>query len=122
MLGRSAGLSPEKLAHLGDDVLPEGLYDDAEAAVIRYTRASTRMDRIDDELYAQLEANFERRQIMELCFEVGLVNLVNRFHATFLTEVDPVTGETVGPACPLEMPDELASAAEAGWERSAGPT
>ena len=113
-------MTADQLAHLGDDVLPEGLYDEAEAAVIRYTRASTRMDRIDDALYGQLEANFERRQIMELCFEVGLANLVNRFHATFLTEVDPLTGQTVGPACPLAMPDELADAAQAGWNRSAG--
>ena len=42
---------------------------------------------------------------MDLCFTVGLSNLINRFHATFLTEVDPETGEAIGPSCPLPMPE-----------------
>ena len=35
MLGRSVGLSEEKIAHLGDDPLPEGVYEAEEAAIVR---------------------------------------------------------------------------------------
>ena len=51
---------------------------------------------------------------------MGLSNVINRFHATFLTEVDPATSEVVSPSCPLPMADELRRRADQGWERSAG--
>jgi len=35
MLGRSIGISEEKLRHLGDDPLPDGIYSKAEAAIVR---------------------------------------------------------------------------------------
>lgn len=79
------------MAHLGDDPLPEGIYTDEESVVIRYAQTLTRMGPIDDELYAALRRHFETSEILELCFTVGLSNLVNRFHATFLTDVDPAT-------------------------------
>ena len=41
MLGRGIGISDEKLRHLGDDPLPEGVYSEAEAAVVRYAQRST---------------------------------------------------------------------------------
>ena len=50
MLGRSTGLSEEKLVHLLDDQLPSAVYDDAEQVAIVYARRSTRMEPIDDGL------------------------------------------------------------------------
>ncbi|GAC1604869.1 MAG: hypothetical protein NVS3B21_34280 [Acidimicrobiales bacterium] len=105
LLGRAAGLTEDKLAHLGDDPLPEGLYEPDEAAIVRYAQASTRMDTITDQIYDALRAHFSERQIIEICFTIGLSNLINRFHATFLTEVDPTTQEALAPACPLQYPD-----------------
>jgi len=104
LLGRAAGIGDEQLAHLGDDPLPEGLYDAEAAAIIRYSQASTRMLPIDDELYATLAAHFEEAQIVELCFVVGFSNVVNRFHATFLTTVDDSTVDALADACPLPLP------------------
>ena len=100
VLGRSAGLTEEQLRHIGDDPLPEGVYDDLERAIVEYATRSSRLDPIDDDLYGRLSAGLDRHQLIELCFTVGLSNLVNRFHATFLTDVDD---ETL--ACPI--PDEL---------------
>jgi hypothetical protein len=40
---------------------------------------------------------------MDICLIVGLSNVVNRFHATFKTDVDPSTLEAVGPP-PLTLP------------------
>ncbi len=105
LLGRAAGLTEEKLAHLSDDELPEGLYEPAEAAIVRYAQRSTRMQPIDERTYSALTEHFSRDQIIEICFTVGLANTINRFHATFLTEVDPQTQEALAPSCPLAYPD-----------------
>ena len=120
VLGRSAGLDEAKLRHIGDDPLPDDVYADDERAIVEYAQRSTRLDPISDELYARLSQHFTTHQLIEICFTVGLSNVINRFHATFLTDVDPETGEVVGPACPVPMPDELRDRAERGWERSAG--
>ena len=98
-------MTEEKLAHLGDDPLPAGVYDDAEAAIVRYAQKSTRMDVIDDDTYDAVRRHFDEKQIIEICFTIGLSNLINRFHATFLTELDPDTQEELAPSCPLSYPD-----------------
>jgi alkylhydroperoxidase family enzyme len=104
MLGRSVGLSEEKIAHLGDDPLPDGVYEPVEAAIVRYSQASTRLRPITDELFGELTRHFDTKQIIELCATVGLSNQVNRFHATFLTDLDPSTTEALGDSCPLPLP------------------
>ena len=104
MLGRSAGLSDEQLEHLGDDPPPPGVYDDAERTIVEYARRSTRMESIDDSLFARLRRHFSEAQVMELCFTVGVANVINRFHATFRTDLDAVTSEELGNAPPLSLP------------------
>ena len=104
VLGRSAGLSEDKLSHLGDDPLPEDVYAPDEAAIVRYAQALTRLDPIGDELYDELSAHFDTPQVIELCFTVGLANTINRFHATFHTDVDELTEDAVGVSCPLPRP------------------
>jgi alkylhydroperoxidase family enzyme len=118
VLGRSAGLTEAKLRHIGDDPLPDGVYADDERALVEYAQRSTRLDPITDELYGRLSAHFSQEQLIEVCFTVGLSNMINRFHATFLTDVDPETGEVVGASCPVPMPDELRQRADQGWDRS----
>ena len=100
------GLSDEKMAHLGQDPLPDGVYEPDEAAVVRYARASTLLRPIDDELYNELTRHFDTRQIIELCMTVGLANQVNRFHATFLTDLDEAIEAALGTRSPLPLPPE----------------
>ena len=95
MLGRSVGLSTEQLNHLGDDPLPEGVYDESEAAIVRYAQVSTKSIAIDDKIYGDLMKHFSIKQIMEICLMVGSSNFINRFHATFLSDVDKSTNEAV---------------------------
>jgi alkylhydroperoxidase family enzyme len=98
------------LAHLLDEVLPADVYDDVEAAIIVYARKSTRLEPIDDETYGALAKHFKPAQIVDLCMTVGLSNMVNRFHATFLTDVDQTTldevarGDAAAGTCPLPRP------------------
>lgn len=104
MLGRSAGLTEQKLAYLSAETPPPGVYDASEWAIVRYARQLTRMEPIDDDLYGELEHHFEQRQIIELAFTVGLNNLVSRFHATFHTDLDETTSDALAVSCPLPLP------------------
>lgn len=98
------------MRHVVDDPLPEGVYDAAEAAIVRYAQKSTRLEPIDDGTYGALKQHFSNEQIMDICMTVGLSNMVNRFHATFLTDVDTETtaeadaGDLAAGACPLPRP------------------
>ena len=73
---------------MGDDPLPGGIYSEAEAAIIRYAQKSTKLLPIDDSTYQGLAKYFSVPQIIEICLNVGLAQITNRFNATFLTEVD----------------------------------
>jgi alkylhydroperoxidase family enzyme len=95
VLGRSAGIAEDKLARIGEDPLPDSVYEADEAAIIRYARASSRIEPITDELYNALAAHFDTRQLIEICMTVGLSNLINRFHATFLTDLDEAVIEAM---------------------------
>jgi hypothetical protein len=48
---------------------------------------------VSDDLYQRLASKFTTRQIIDLCFTAGLADTINRFHATFRTEVDRATAE-----------------------------
>ena len=109
MLGRAEGLTEEKLAHLGDDPLPEGVYEPAEAAIVRYAQASARNETITDELYAELARFFPIETQVQISFVVGFAGLINRFHSTFLTELDPATQEVLSVSCPVPLPAAPAS-------------
>jgi alkylhydroperoxidase family enzyme len=82
------------------------VYEPDEAAVVGYARASTLLLPIDDELYSELARHFDVRQIFELCMTIGLANQINRFHATFLTDLDDAIGAALGASCPLPLPPE----------------
>lgn len=98
------------MRHLNDDPLPDGVYDPAEAAIVRYAQKSTRLEPIDDTTYADLARHFVPPQIIDICLTVGLSNMVNRFHATFLTDVDTATieaaeaGDVMAGSCPIPRP------------------
>ncbi|MCB1748598.1 MAG: hypothetical protein KDK06_15570 [Gammaproteobacteria bacterium] len=78
-------------------------FDESDRLVLRYAEVLTRDNRVDDELYAALEARFSREQLVELCATVGLSAIVNRFHATFRTDVDDDTAASAGDVafCPI---------------------
>lgn len=103
-------MTEKQLRHLGDDPLPEGVYDEAEAAIVRYAQVSTRDIVVDDGTFAALVKHFEPPQLIEICLTVGLSNMVNRFHATFHTDLDPETlaaveaGDAAAGACALPRP------------------
>ena len=110
MLGRSLGLTEDQMRHLNDDPLPPGVYDAPQEAIIRYAQKSTRLEPIDDRTYAALQTHFSTQQIMDLCLTVGLSNMVNRFHATFQTDLDQATiqavedGDAIAGTCAIPRP------------------
>lgn len=78
-------------------------FDETDRLVLRYAEVLTRDNRIDDELYDALAARFPREELVQLCATVGLSAMVNRFHATFRTDVDDATAERAGDVsfCPI---------------------
>ncbi len=98
------------MGHLGDDPLPDGLYPPSQAAIVRYAQKSTRLEPIDDETYGALAQCFMNQQIIDICLIVGLSNMVNRFHATFQTDLDHATseeavrGDVIAGSCPIPRP------------------
>jgi alkylhydroperoxidase family enzyme len=104
VLGRSAGISEEKMSHLLDDPLPEGLFPPDEAAIVVLARKSTRMEPIDDATWAALREHFDTKQIMEIIFTIGLDQMVSRFHAAVRTDVDDYTLDQLVDACPVHLP------------------
>jgi hypothetical protein len=110
MLGRGIGISEAKLRHLGDDPLPDGVYSEAETAIVRYAQKATRTLSIDDATYQALAEHFSVQQIIDICLNVGLAQVTNRFNATFLTDVDDYIlaaneqADSTGGACPIQYP------------------
>ena len=98
------------MRHLLDDPLPDGVYAPEQAAIVRYARKATRLEPIDDATYGELERHFTTQQIIDLCLTVGLSNMINRFHATFRTDVDAETlaeveaGNPEDGVCPIPLP------------------
>jgi hypothetical protein len=62
------------------------------------------MDTIDEATYADLARQFTTEQMVEKGFTVRLSNMINRFHAAFSTELDPLIRDAVGDSCPPSYP------------------
>jgi len=98
------------MGHLADDPLPDGLNSPSQAAIVTYARKSTRLEPIDDETYGALGRHFTPQQTIDICLTVGLSNMINRFHATFRTDLDAETtaeaeeGDVIAGSCPIPRP------------------
>ena len=95
MLGRGIGMTDDEMAAMADWE-SGSLFDDADRLVLRYTDALTRDNRVDDALYAELDARFSQPELVKLSVAAGLAGFVNRMHATFHTDVDQATVDEVG--------------------------
>ncbi len=89
-LGSSVGLNDEELASLAD-WQSAACFDETDRLVLRYADDLTKNSRVDEGLWESLRARFSEKELFELCFSVGTAALINRVHATFLTDVDPRT-------------------------------
>jgi alkylhydroperoxidase family enzyme len=113
VLGRSAGISEEQMAHVLDDPLPDGLFTPAEAAIVVFCRRSTRMEPIDSDTWDALTAHFDTRQVLEIVFTCGLNQMISRFHAAVRTDVDEETTAALADSCPVRLPPPPAAAGPA---------
>jgi len=109
-LGSSAGITDEELSWLNG--WPEApVFDETDRLVLRYADVLTRENRVDADLYAALSVCFPPRQLFELCLAVSLASLVNRVHATFLTDVDERTAARVQS---MDLHERRAGSADTG--------
>ena len=63
------------------------LFSETERAALEWTEAVTRLSEhgIDDEVYDRVRAQFSEKQISELTFAIGVINLWNRLNISFRT-------------------------------------
>jgi hypothetical protein len=104
VLGRSAGISDEQMAHVLDDPLPADLFTPAQAAIVVFCRKSTRMEPIDSATWDALTEHFDTRQALEIVFTCGLNQVISRFHAAVRTDVDEETSAALADSCPVHLP------------------
>ena len=97
MLGLSVGLSEDEIAAMA---APEKCtsFDTTDCLVLEYAEMLTRENRVLDALYARLSEQFDKTELMELAGTIGLAAMVNRLHATFMTDLDGATVDAVGDA------------------------
>ena len=67
------------------------LFDQEDRLVLEFAESLTRLNRVDDALYAALERHFSTPALVRLAMTVALAGMVNRIHASFRTEVDAAT-------------------------------
>lgn len=72
--------------------------------MVTYAQRLTRGLPIDDALYGELSRHFSPAALIELCFIIGSANMVNRFHATFRTDVERSTQTELAESCPIRLP------------------
>ncbi len=108
-LGRSVGLDEAKIAATGSADADTSTLSPVEQTVIEYARRLTRVEPIDDELFARLREHFTLEQLMELCFTIGVSSIINRFHATFHTPLDERTRRAFAGGAPLPLPPQPSS-------------
>ena len=90
MLGRSVGLSKEKVEQLR--LWRESpVYNDEEKLILEYTEELVKNIRITDELYSRVSERFTEKEIIDICFTSGISGIINRIHGTFQTDVDERT-------------------------------
>ena len=90
MLGRSIGLTEDEILSLRT-WRDSDLYGPVDRLVLEYAESWKLHRRVPDELYERLTQHFSTRQLVDLCFTAGVADLINRFHATFETDVDDET-------------------------------
>ena len=97
MLGRSVGLDDNEMAAISSWENSD-LFNEKDRAVLAFTDSLSRDNKMSDKLYTELGRHFDETEIMKLCITVSFAGLVNRVHATFLTDVDQMTLDSVADA------------------------
>lgn len=97
-MGRKAGVSEAQLMALAQfEASPE--FSDIEKLVLRYAAALTATPvEVSDELFAELRARFDDRQIVQLTAAIAWENYRARFNHAFGCEAE---GYSEGAFCPL---------------------
>ncbi len=91
---RAAGESQQRLDVLRAWREVDGLYTDAERAALALTEAVTliSVDGVPDEVWADVQANFDDKQTAALILAIATINVWNRFAISTRAQPEPPTG------------------------------
>jgi alkylhydroperoxidase family enzyme len=87
-IGKSVGLSEEKIAALESDPQPS-VFSQLEKLVLRYTDEVVKNVKASDALFKELLAKLDNRRMAELTLTIGFYMLVSRFLENFEVEIEP---------------------------------
>ncbi len=93
-LGARVGISAQKLANMDWRTNPS--FEPVERVILEYAEVMAHNGKVSDGLYGRLREHLTERALIELMMMVGMSHLVNRFHATFKTELETAPGEFDG--------------------------
>jgi uncharacterized peroxidase-related enzyme len=84
--GRKAGLD-ERQVNQTETYDDNGIYDDLQQDVLRYTEEVTRNIVVSDEVIGRLKQKLSERELIELAVTVALANFTNRISETLRLEL-----------------------------------
>ncbi|MCH1883489.1 carboxymuconolactone decarboxylase family protein [Agrococcus sp. ARC_14] len=87
-----SGLTIEQVDAVSDGTWRElGTFDEIDRTVIAYSEQVTRdANRVDDELFAQLGAQFDHKQVLELTMRITTCTFFNKFNDVLRLDVEPI--------------------------------
>jgi len=105
MLGRSIGLTDAELAAVAS-WSDSSIFDEKDRAVLTHADAVGSRNTVTDATYEELTRHFTNAEIVKICIAVSFAGLVNRVHATFRTDLDQTTLDSVAdaPFCLINTP------------------
>jgi alkylhydroperoxidase family enzyme len=99
-VSRNEGVGEQQLLDLAD-FETSAAFSELEKLVLRYSVAMTETPvEVSDELFAELQEQFQPRQLVELTSAIAWENYRSRFNHAFGIEAE---GYSEGAACPLPV-------------------
>jgi 4-carboxymuconolactone decarboxylase len=97
-IAKQVGATDAQIAALEARSDPHGAFDPAQAAAIEFAAAVTHSPRVGDELFAQVRAHFDDREIVELLLAIGDYLMLARVMTVLEIDLDDpaATGSIVG--------------------------
>jgi alkylhydroperoxidase family enzyme len=88
-IARKAGLAPEKIAALTEPGSDLSVFDERERFVIGFTDQVVHHVKVNDQMFAQAQAQFGERQLAELVLTIGFYMMVSRFLENYEVDIEP---------------------------------
>jgi 4-carboxymuconolactone decarboxylase len=88
-IGRSVGVSDEQIAAVEEGDLEADVFDDAQRAVLAFTRAVVVGPHVPDSVFERLRAQLSEREVVELLLTIGDYWMLARVMTVLEIDIEP---------------------------------